>query len=142
MTAYVIDASVAAKWFLPEEHSDLCQNLLSEICKLMAPELIWSEVGNIFWKRFRRAEISAEEASQLTTDFARMPIETDSSHALLEAAVEIALATGATVYDAMYVSSAIRHECPLVTADEKLVVALAKTPWSEIVQHVSTLKNP
>jgi predicted nucleic acid-binding protein len=141
MIDFVIDASVAAKWFFPEEHSKNCQNLLSENCRLIAPELIWSEVGNIFWKRFRRAEITAEEASRLTTDFSQMSIETDSTHALLETAVEIALATGATVYDAMYVSSAIRHECPLITADERLVVALAKTPWSEIVQHVSTLKN-
>jgi predicted nucleic acid-binding protein len=142
MSDYVIDASVAAKWFFPEEHSELCQNLLSENCQLMAPELIWSEVGNIFWKRFRRGEITAEEASQLASNFSQMPIETDSTHELLTPAVEIALSTGITVYDAMYVSAAIRRGCPLVTADEKLNIVLANTPFSGAVRHISTLEVP
>lgn len=139
MSDYVVDASVAAKWFFPEEHSESCQILHSGNCRLFAPELIWSEVGNIFWKRFRRSEITAEEASQLAADFSRMPIETDSTHGLLEAAVEIALATSITVYDAMYVSAAIRRQCQLITADEKLGLALANAPLSETIRHVSTL---
>jgi predicted nucleic acid-binding protein len=141
MSDYIIDASVAAKWFFPEQHSELCKNLLSADGKLIAPELIWSEVGNIIWKRFRRGEITSEEASQLANDFSQMPIETDSTHELLMPAVEIALATGITVYDAMYVSAAMKRESKLVTADEKLNVALSSNPLNEVICHVSTLST-
>jgi predicted nucleic acid-binding protein len=139
MSDYIIDASVAAKWFFPEEHSELCRNLLSADGKLIAPELIWSEVGNIIWKRFRRGEITSEEASQLANDFSQMPIETGSTHELLMPAVEIALATGITVYDAMYVSAAMKWESKLVTADEKLVTLLAGTSLELVTKRISQI---
>ena len=56
----VVDASVAAKWFLPELHKDkaeeLLRDFLDEKLDLIAPDLIISEVGNILWSGARFVE--------------------------------------------------------------------------------------
>ncbi len=140
MTTFVVDASVMAKWFFPEVHSDACAKLISTHNQLLAPDLIWSEVGNVVWKRFHRGEITTEEATQLIADVLRMPLETVPSQSLLAQAVEIALATGITVYDAIYVALAVTRNCQMVTADEKLVNLLVRTSFSLLVQHVASIK--
>ena len=70
----VVDASVAAKWFLPELHKDkaeeLLRDFLDEKLDLIAPDLIISEVGNILWKRSTlRGEISVTQASRSYANF-------------------------------------------------------------------------
>jgi len=51
----IVDASVVAKWFLPEPHKDkaetLLRDFLDEKIELTAPELLVVEVGNLLWKR-------------------------------------------------------------------------------------------
>ncbi len=137
MTTYVVDASVVAKWFFLDEYSEACCQLISVEYQLLAPDLVWSEVGNVVWKRFRRGEITTEEATQLVADFLRMPLEAVSSHDLLGSAIEIALATEITVYDAMYLALAISRGCQVVTANEKLVNALSLTMFKSNLLLVS-----
>ena len=140
MSLYVVDASVVAKWFFPEEHSAACMQLLTPDNKLIAPDLMWSEVGNVVWKRSRRGEITSDEVTQLIADLLRMPLETHPTHGLIEAAVEIALGTGITVYDAVYLVLAINHNCQLITADEKLVNGLMNTPFQNWITSISAIR--
>ena len=142
MTAYVIDASVAVKWFFPEEHSEECRKLLSTANELLVPDHIWSEVGNVIWKRFRRNEISADEALETVTDILQMPVVEISSQGFLKLAVEIAVAVGITVYDALHLALALTRGCLLTTADQKLINQLAGTSFEPVVRHVSQLGTP
>jgi predicted nucleic acid-binding protein len=50
----VVDASVAIKWYLPEIHSEDALRLIDEERELLVPDLVWSEVGNILWKKWQR----------------------------------------------------------------------------------------
>ena len=56
MIAYVLDASVAAKWYLPrgeslvEESLRLLNGFTSDQTRLAVPDLFWPEMGSIFWK--------------------------------------------------------------------------------------------
>ena len=50
---YVIDASVAVKWYLAEVHQPEAIIVLDSDEILMAPDLLLSEVGNIIWKKVR-----------------------------------------------------------------------------------------
>ena len=141
MTTLVVDASVVVKWFFPEEHSDAARRLLAaRRYALLAPDLIWSEAGNAVWKRVRRGELAADEASQIAADLIRLPLTTTGTHGLAAAALELALATGRTVYDCMYLALAIDRECRLVTADERFVNALATTPLARRIRHVAKLR--
>lgn len=140
MTSFVIDASVAVKWFYPEEHSDESRRLLSTANELLAPDHIWSEIGNVIWKRYRRGEINTDEALETVTAILKMPVAAMSSHGLLSSAVEIAVAVGITVYDALYLALALSRGCLLTTADQKFIDQLAGTSFEPIMLHVSLLR--
>ena len=110
MTNLVVDASVAAKWFLPEVHSEDALRLLDEPYRLLAPDLLYSEVGNTLWKRVVKKEISQKQSIEIM------------------GALEVACRTGRTVYDSTYLALAAHHDCRLVTADRRFYNALIKSP--------------
>ena len=61
MTQFVIDASVAAKWFLPPAGEPLADEALRLLAgyadgrfRFVVPDLFWAECGNILWKAVRQ----------------------------------------------------------------------------------------
>ena len=130
MTRHVVDASVAMKWFVEEEHAEAARGLLAEEYELLAPDLWWPECGNILWKKVQREELTAEEARLVRSGLEQQPIRHFPSDLLIEPALEIALDTGRTVYDSCYVALALLTDCPLVTADRRLFRALQATDYT------------
>jgi len=122
----VVDASVAIKWFLPEIHGEAALRLLEGQYALRVPDLIFSEFGNVLWKRFRKGQISRKEAIVTTEALLALPLQVESSQSLIPAALEIACSAHRTVYDSLYLAVAIAHQCRVVTADSKLHNALKK----------------
>ena len=133
----VIDASVLVKFFIPEILSEKAEELNARIMegdlRLLAPDLIFAEVGNILWKKHRRKELSRAEAEEIVDAVVSLPMEIETSKALLPFAVDLGLAYGITVYDALYVSLAKVHETILITADKKLVEIMGKTDFKKHV---------
>lgn len=125
----VVDANVVIKWHVAEIHTDAALRLLRDDApELHVPELVFPEVGNILWKKVRRGDLAEDEARGIGRLVAAAPLEVHPSAPLLEAALEIALSTGRTVYDSQYVALAIQMESRLVTADERLYNALKDGP--------------
>jgi predicted nucleic acid-binding protein len=58
----VVDASVAVKWFFPEQGSDAAQAVLLGADKLMAPALIRVEVAAAITRKVRLSELLSQEA--------------------------------------------------------------------------------
>ena len=81
------------------------------------------------WKKARAGELPETEAANRFEDLLSMGLRSVSNVVLARAALAAALATGRTVYDSTYVALAIDEACPFVTADERLVNALAGTPY-------------
>lgn len=133
MKPRVVDASVVAAAFFQEEHARAAGTLLASGADLFAPDLICAEVANVIWKRSGRGEIAPEEANELLDDFLRLPLQLTPSRPLVEAALPLALATGRTVYDCLYLALAIQTKSVLVTADRRLVNALAGGPLARRV---------
>jgi len=136
MKEIVVDASVAAKWFLPELHADRALRLFSGRQALIAPDLLIAEFGNIVWKQVRRRTISAEEASQMIEDMRQLPVQIVSSGPLIGAALQLAIATDRTVYDCLYLALAVDRECLLVTADERFANSLKATPYASHIRWI------
>ena len=136
MKPCVIDAGVVAAAFFQEPLFGPAQALLTSDRPLHAPGLIFAEVGNVVWKRYTRREISEEEASQLMADFLRLPLKITPTEELAEVALQLAVRTGRTVYDCVYLALAVRMNAVLVTADKRLVNALARTP---LARHIEAL---
>lgn len=124
MKTVVVDASVAAKWFLPEPDAAAAVRLLDGRRRLVAPDLMRAEVGNIFWKLCTRNLLAADEAAEMLDHFLSMPLEIHDSAFLLPAALEIAVATRRTVYDSLYLALAVELGATVVTADRRWANAL------------------
>lgn len=134
----VIDASVVIKAYVPEILSDKAEDIFSRVeigeLLLLAPDLLYPETGNILWKKRRLRELTPAEAGEIVDAITALPIKVEASRPIMPLAVAIAMESGITVYDAMYVTVARVYETRMVTADKKLVDALAKTEFSEYVQ--------
>ncbi len=132
MTAWVIDSSVAVKWFLPPVHEQLvaeAQDLLRRYengeLQFLVPDVFWAESGNIFWKAVRSLRCSREDAERSLSLLKSGRLLTVPSFALLNVAFEIAADFDRSFYDSLYVALAVESQTRLVTADEKLVNAVA-----------------
>jgi predicted nucleic acid-binding protein len=130
----VVDASVAVKWFIPEAGCEDAAALLDASVRLLAPDLLFAEVGNVLWKKVTRAEITVAEARAALKLLKAVPFDVVSSSVLTDAALEIACAYKRSVYDALYVALAVARDATLVTADRRLVQALAASPFSRSVR--------
>jgi predicted nucleic acid-binding protein len=128
VSAFVVDASVVVKWFVPEIHSEAAQRLLTLPHEYFAPDLLFAEAANTIWKKIRRGELKVEEGQRLVADIGRIAVESVSCRALAEDAHTLANATGRTVYDALYVALAVRLNTRLITADDRLEAALRVVP--------------
>jgi predicted nucleic acid-binding protein len=127
MRRYIVDASVAVKWFVPEIHSAQALRLLAADCELLAPDLLPSEFGNILWKKTRRGEVQIRDAVEIVHALAAVPLGFSSATSLLEPAYLLAAEFGRTVYDSLYLALALLETCPLGTADRRLFNALQGT---------------
>jgi len=132
MSTAVIDASVAAKWFLPargetlvDEAFRLLRRYASGEIQLVVPDLFWAELANTFWKAIRQGRWQKPAAETALASLAARRLPTVSSLRVLEVAFGIAAAFDRTVYDALYVALAVYSKAQLITADERLANALA-----------------
>ena len=139
----VIDASVLIKFYFPEILSDKAEELLTKVeqgdVMLLAPDLIYPEVGNILWKKQQMKELTRSEVEEITDAFVLLPLKIEASKLLLPLAMDIGIAYRITVYDAIYVSMARIYEIKMITADRKLADVMAKT---DLKEYVSWLGSP
>ena len=142
MSAFVVDASVVVKWFVPEIHSDAARRLLTLHHEYFAPDLLFAETANTIWKKIRRGELPAEHGRQLVDDIGRVAVEMIPCRMLAVDAHELANSTGRTVYDLMYLALAIRLKTIMLTADERLEAALTAFPMTRAhIQLVQTFEG-
>jgi predicted nucleic acid-binding protein len=131
----VIDASVAIKWYVPEDRSAAAVSLLESGDILLAPDLIVPEFGNIIWKKVQRGELTADEGRSIVNAFTSLTLLSHiPSVRLLPGALEIALSFDRSVYDSLYLALAVTADALFITADERLVRALAGTELGDTVR--------
>ncbi len=138
----VIDASVIIKAYVPEILSDKAAEVMARVADgellLSAPDLLYPEIGNILWKKHRLHELTLAEVNEIVDAMSALPIKIEASLPIFPLAVPLAIKCGITAYDAMYVTVATIYETKLLTADRRLVEALAKTQFSKHVQWLAT----
>lgn len=127
--AFVIDASIAARWIFADEAlagDDLLDTLLAD--GAIAPSLWLLEVANMTRSGERRGRLMADDAQLRLREIARLPITLE--HTSLATAFEVvpALARqhGLTAYDATYLELAARSGRRLATLDADLRAAAEK----------------
>jgi predicted nucleic acid-binding protein len=133
MKARVVDASVIAAAMFQEQHAASARKILENGETLLAPDLIFSEIANVIWKRFIRNEINANEADQLLEDFLKLPLHIVFSSGLVDSALRLAIQTRSTVYDCLYLALAIREKTEMVSAEQRLANALSAGPLAGFI---------
>lgn len=128
----MVDASVAAKWVFPGTWEPLADHagalfvdFENNLVELIVPDVFWVEIANYLWKAVRREKIQYEDAEIAWQELNNIGLKTVSSHGLLLMALNIAVDFDRAVYDCIYISLARTKQCQFITADEKLVNAVA-----------------
>jgi predicted nucleic acid-binding protein len=124
MSDTVVDSSVVAKWILAEPDSAQAQRLITEVAaageRLIVLDLVFPEVANAIWKRFRQRHITLTEAESALQDLTKCPVHIEPALRLLPSALQIATRYDRAVYDALFVALVQDSGFKGVTADEPL----------------------
>lgn len=122
----ILDASVAAKWFLPDEglvaEGQLVQAaMLQQRVRLSAPAVFWPEVAHAIISAVRRNRLDPEAALGIADRFAELQPLIDVTEVDPRDAIRTALTVGVGSYDAQYLSLGARLGSSVITADRRLV---------------------
>jgi predicted nucleic acid-binding protein len=126
---YVIDASTAFKWEVPEPDSlkaiQLREDYRNGIHELISPDIFSAELGNALIVAERKGRIvTGQFAIRLTAVLASCP-DLHATRPLIHRACNLiaSITTGfrLSFYDALYVALAEREGCDLISGDGKLV---------------------
>jgi predicted nucleic acid-binding protein len=139
VSVFVVDASLVVKWFVPEVHSEAARRWLDTSHDYIAPDLVFPEAGNAIWKKLRRGELSEDEGQRLVADISAIGVEVVSMRALLPDAHALAVAAGVTVYDATYLTLAVRLETQVITGDDRFARKLAEHPL--LAPHIRSVED-
>jgi predicted nucleic acid-binding protein len=124
----IIDASVAAKWVLPEPNSDRAAALRKRENDFAAPSLVIAEVGKRFGKRAVRGDIGKADAAAALEAAMDHFAEVVQLNGLAARAMEIAIDLRHPIYDCFYLALAERERAPIVSADARLLSAARCLP--------------
>ncbi len=125
MSGYVVvDASVAIKWLVREEHTDEALAILSawhdEDVTPAAPYLLPFEVANALHRKVLRDQLTVRDTARMISQLLSSQLELHQTAELHVRALELAtqLQQG-SVYDAHYLALAEEFGCELWTADQR-----------------------
>jgi predicted nucleic acid-binding protein len=122
--ALVVDASMAAAWFLPDERNDAADRLMANLTAAPGhvPALFWFETRNLFLMAERRGRLKPGEAVLSMAQLRLFPLSDEGSG---NDRLVLALAErhGLSGYDASYLALAAAEKLPLATLDKKLAAA-------------------
>jgi predicted nucleic acid-binding protein len=150
----VLDASVAAKWFLKDEQEsyieqadELLIRLLADDIELYAPRVIHFEVCHLLNKATRQPDpkngtfrLSKEKAIQSAREFLALPLYIlDATEQEYVWALEMAIDYHRGHADMMYMALAERLDCQWCTADDNVLEGVQATFPSTQVMLLSAL---
>jgi predicted nucleic acid-binding protein len=133
---FVVDASVAIKWWVPEVHSADALRYLDPDIGREAPDLLLAEAGNILWKKVNRGELTRAEAEGIAADLVQADVVIHPVGPLLVVSLRIALETGRSSYDCAYLALAEAIGAAVVTADRRLYNALQGGPYASLIHWI------
>ncbi len=133
MKRLVIDANIAAKWYLPEADSALAEKLFASDLEFHAPNFLATEFANIYWKHSVAGRTSMEAWRVASNQLKKsIPYWHQDDH-LLPQALELAAAHKHPIFDCIYLALAIQIDGIVVTADKQFCSHFGQTIYGDRV---------
>ena len=122
---YVVDSSVALKWFFDEplkiQARAFAQTLETGVHLGIAPDLLMAEVAHVVRKRQMERKISVDDARAIWRKFREAPIQYVPLSGLIDEAFALGLGEMVSFYDAAYARVAATVGGRVLTADGGIV---------------------
>ena len=130
---FVLDASVALAWFLPEEKPEVARYAAAVLAYVkshqafcVVPQVWHAEVGGKILKRLRANRLSEEAFNRAEEFYHGMPIETHMNEHTLRSLVERARRYHLQAIDVLYFEIALDLGLSIATVDRGLRAAAAR----------------
>jgi len=120
----VVDSSMAAAWFLPDEQNELADRLMARLGRApgRVPSLFWFETRNLFLIAERRGRLKSGDAAFSMAQLRNLSLE-DAGSGSDRLVLDLATKHRLTGYDASYLALAAHEGRALATLDRKLAQA-------------------
>jgi predicted nucleic acid-binding protein len=119
MTTFILDASVAIAWYLPEAFADAARSWRSRLAEghtqFLVPKLHYWEFANVLRTNVRRNLLDPRLATEIWRGHlnASLRVVDPTPDGVLATALEY----GTSAYDAVYIALAIELDIQLLTAE-------------------------
>ena len=119
--SFVVDASIAGSWFLPDEAMASTMALARRMAQegAAAPNLLWHEVRNLLLGAFRRGRLIAADLEAQLDALEALPIR-DAGRGEAPLVARLCVGRRLTSYDAAYLAVALADAIPLASLDREL----------------------
>jgi predicted nucleic acid-binding protein len=126
--AFVVDASVSAAWFLPDEATTYTRAALhaTATSAVWVPTLWLPEMANLLLSAQRRRRITAAKRAELAAAAAALRLQVCREPVSLLRLDALAADHALSAYDACYLELALRRRLPLATLDQDLLAAMQR----------------
>jgi predicted nucleic acid-binding protein len=117
---FVVDASDAGLWLLPDENHPEAVTALDRPNddEAFVPTLLWFEIQNLLLASECRQRITPAQTAAALNVLQGLPLQVDNDTTL-----QLARDHRLSVYHAAYLELAVRRHLPLLTFDEQLVAS-------------------
>lgn len=120
---------------------ELLKHAESEEVRLLAPSTIYLEFFNALWQQHRREGLPLQDVRLSWEQFVIDPVFPYAPEELMHRAAEIALDSGAIIYDALFLALAENAETAMITADYKLLNTVKGTDYAILIRPLSEVDS-
>jgi predicted nucleic acid-binding protein len=119
--SFVVDASVAGSWFLPDEATGATTGLARRMGEegANAPDLLWHEVRNLLVNARRRGRLLQADLETHLDSLEALPL-VNVGRGDVRLVARLAQQHGLTAYDSVYLAAAVTGRLPLASFDTAL----------------------
>lgn len=122
--AFVVDASIAGAWLLPDEENTLAEQTMARMAEedALAPDLLRHEIRSILLSAEKSERISADFVHSALARFRGLPLQLVGPGDDTEV-VRLSRKYRLSAYDAAYLALALLDQLPLATLNRRLAEA-------------------
>ncbi|MHA1593668.1 MAG: type II toxin-antitoxin system VapC family toxin [Candidatus Baldrarchaeia archaeon] len=134
----VLDSSVIAALFFPEPFSAWAETVIENFEEFFTADIAVAEVCNVAWKRihlFKHPKEKVIDALEKAINFIEGICHIVKASDEYRNAIDIAIRTGITFYDALFLNISVQKGLKLATLDKKLVGRLKDSNYEDKLLH-------